>query len=422
MLELPPRNEFALRESLAFAPQMRTAIFVLASILAISGCDQKKPTATPPPPIVKLADADLASAEDFAESIVAAAHEGDKAKLTALQDLESVWSESIRDLNAPKKYLAGMKSGFMSTVKSNGGLFGAYIGKPIEFIRAHERDGETVLLIRLREEAGGAGYHDFFLTRLPDGKFLVRDLFNYALGERATTLMQRIIAQSVAVETKSPLSQIFGGAKSTVKAADLEKAFGLSKFLQAGKFEELLTTSETLPAELRNERFVQFLRVQAAMALDDEPRYIKVMDELAAAFPKDPSVGFILMDRHFLKKDFKQALRSVDDLTRQLGNDAFLASLQATCLIALKQFDDAEAAIKAGLEVEPGDFAIQMVRVDLLAKKKDHAEVRKLLESLHAEFDQIIDPAKAEEAGLKEFFESPDGKAYTEFLKKAGEI
>ena len=91
-------------------------------------------------------------------------------------------------------------------------------------------------------------------------------------------------------------------------------------------------------------------------------------------------------------------------------------------MIALKQFDDAEAAIKAGLEVEPGDFAIQMVRVDLLAKKKDHAEVRKLLESLHAEFDQIIDPAKAEEAGLKEFFESPDGKAYTEFLKKAGEI
>ena len=50
MLELPPRNEFALRESLAFAPQMRTAIFVLASILAISGCDQKKPTATPPHP------------------------------------------------------------------------------------------------------------------------------------------------------------------------------------------------------------------------------------------------------------------------------------------------------------------------------------------------------------------------------------
>lgn len=401
---------------------MRTAIFVLAAFLAISGCDQKKPAAPPAPPVVKLTAAELASAEDFAKSIVAAAKEGIPAKLTAMQDFESIWTECIRDLNAPQKFLAGAKSGFMSAVRSKGGLFGAYIKKPIQFIRSHERDGETVLLFRLREEGGGAGYGDFFLTKTPGGKFLVRDVFNYALGEKATTLMQRIVAQSVAAETKSPLSKIFGGSKSNVKAAELEKAFGLSKLLQAGKFEELLTESEALPPELRKERFVQFLRVQAAMELDDEPRYLKTMDELAAAFPKDPSVDFILMDRHFLNKDFKQALRSVDELTRQLGNDAFLASLQATCLIALNQFDDAEAAIKAGLEVEPDDFDIQMIMVDLLAKKKDHAGVRKLLESLHSKFEKIIDPALAEEAGLEEFFGSADGKAYTEFLKKAGEI
>ena len=161
-----------------------------------------------------------------------------------------------------------------------------------------------------------------------------------------------------------------------MKTADFEKAFGLSKLFKAGKFEELLTASEALPTELRKERFVQFLRVQAARNLGDDPRYIKALDELAAAFPKDPSVDFILLDRHFLNKDFKQALRSVDELTRQLGNDAFLANLQAMSLIALNQLDDAEAAISAGLEVEPDDFDLQMSRIDLLAKKKDHAEIR----------------------------------------------
>ena len=390
-------------------------------LLVFAGCDEKA-TKPAPPPALKLVGADLAAAEKFGRELADLVKAGDAKKAGAVCDFEALWIAVVQNLDVPEKFLAGAKSGFLSgTQKAPGGLFRDAVGKDVRLLRVRERAGETVLLMRMRDAASaGASYMDVFLTRGADGAFRVRDIFNYALGEKVSDVMARLMAQGVAANSQSPLEKIFKG--KTAPAGGFEKAMKVAETMRERKFAEVLSQSDALPDAVRKERFVQFMRVQAAMALNDDARYLKVLDEIAAAFPNDPSLGFILIDRHVLKKDYAKALDTVKLLVADLGDDAFLAGIHATCLQELGRMDEATDVAAAGLKVEPGDLSLMWVQVSVLAKAKRHADAVKVLDEILTLHKQVADPAKAAGTGLEEFFASPEGKAYVARMKKEGQL
>lgn len=390
-----------------------------AFLSAFAGCDQK--TAKPaPPPSVRLDGADLKAADKFGRELAESIASGNPEKVGAMCDFEALWSVVVQHLDSPGRILAGTKSGFLSsTQKQPGGLFREAMGKEVRMLRVRERAGETVLLMRMRDDkSAGAAYMDVFLTRGGDGTFRARDIFNYALGENVSDVIGRLLAQGLAASSQTPLEKILKGKGGA--PGGLTQAMKIAETLRAGKFAEVLTQSDALPAATRKERFVQFMRVQAAMGLNDDARYLKVLDEMAAAFPNDPSLSFTLLDRHVLKNDFAKALDALKLLLADLGNDAFLANIHATCLQELGRMDDASEAIVSGLKVEPGDRGLMWSHVAVLGKLRRYADLVKVLDEILKLHNEVADPKKAEETGLTEFFASPDGKAYVARMKEGG--
>jgi tetratricopeptide (TPR) repeat protein len=136
----------------------------------------------------------------------------------------------------------------------------------------------------------------------------------------------------------------------------------------------------------------------------------------------DPTFAFILMDRHFLKKDFDKALKTVRLLMGDLGRDAFLSALEASCLSELGRNKDAVDAADAGLKMEEGDRQLLWTKVSLFAKSKQYPELTEVLGEILQRHNQFADPKKAELAGLTGYFESAEGLAYVARLNKLGHI
>ena len=411
---------------LLFPPTRRAglALAIAAALLGAGGC--KRPAAAKakpaPPPAIQLADADVAVAEKFGHELAAAIKANDGKTVSSSCDFEALWTTIIQHLEAPKQFLTGAKQGFLNSIeKQPGGLFREAVGKDVRLMRVRQKAGESVLLLRVRHgDDGGASYLDVFLTRQPDGTFRVRDFFNYALGEKLSDVMARLLAQGLAAESQSPLEKILKGKNAA--SGDFAKAMKAVLALREGRPAEMLSLSDALPDAVRKERFVQFTRIQAAMALNDEARYLKVLDEMAATFPNDPSLAFILIDRHFLKKDYTKAISTLELLIADLGNDAFLSSLHATCLQELGRTDEAIGAISAGLKAEPGDSMLLWAQVGVLAQAKRFAEVVKVLDEILELHEAVADPDRAAEVGLTEFFASPEGKTYVARMKKLGNL
>jgi hypothetical protein len=57
-----------------------------------------------------------------------------------------------------------------------------------------------------------------------------------------------------------------------------------------------------------------------------------------------------------------------------------------------------------------------------LAKEKHYAKITDVLEEILKRHNPFANPAKAQEAGLTEFFASPEGVAYVERLKRLGHL
>ena len=415
---------------LTTTPSNRLA-FVLGLILFATPAPAADSESTPqsipnsrPTPVKssQLSSDNIKALRAFGDKLARDISNGNTNQVDQVMDVPAVWDSVSRNLQASEATLNRAKLGFIAGMRhSPGGLFRNLLGKDVKFLRVRTRDGEAVILLRVRMgDSDGASYLDVFTTRDPAGSFRVRDFFNMALGENMSTLSSRLIAKALAAESKSPLEAMFGGNRA--KAKEFASSLALSELLGKGQFLEVLNQSDALAPAARKDRFVQFVRVQAASALKDEARQLQVLDEMAATFPGDPTFAFILLDRHFIKKEFTKALETVKLLMGDLGRDAFLSALEASCLSELHRPKDALNAVEEGLKLENGDRQLLWTKVSLLAREKHYTETIDVLEEILKRHNQFANPAKAQEAGLTEFFASPEGVAYVERLKRLGHL
>lgn len=423
-------NQWRLALSLGTCPSsgrshgLAVALLLLLFINSSTAADSQS-TQTPHIDAAKatqLSSDDIKALRAFGEKLAHELSSGNTNQVTQLIDINGLWDSVSQNLQASEEVLGRAKLGFFAGMRRSPGSFlRNLLGKDVKFLRVRTRDAEAVALLRVRMgDTEGATYLDVFTTRDNAGKYRVRDFFNQALGERMSTLSSRMLAKGLAAESKSPLEVFLKGNRTSGK--DFDRAIAISELVQKGQFREALDQSETLPPAVRKDRFIQFVRVQAATALKDDARQLEVLDEMAAIFPNDPTFAFILIDRHFMKKEFTKALDTVNVLMSDLGRDAFLSALEASCLSELQRPKDALKAVEEGLKVENGDRQLLWTKVSLLAKQKHYAEVSEALDEILNRHQQFADPRKAQEAGLTDYFASPEGIAYLEQLKKLGHL
>ena len=84
-----------------------------------------------------------------------------------------------------------------------------------------------------------------------------------------------------------------------------------------------------MPERIQNTRFMIDTAIQLAGHINDQ-EYQKQLEKLEKYYGDDPTTSFALIDYHFLKQDFTKALKAINVLQNNLGNDAALESLVAT--------------------------------------------------------------------------------------------
>lgn len=331
-------------------PSLR--LLLLAVLLALVGCKRSQaPKPTPPT---------LAEAETFARQYVSAKVPCDVAELEKLVDLDLILARAVEGTRVSEKFVRGLRRGMKPEQILCPELYGA--GYSAVYLRTQTIDGTFRPLIRFVGD-GGYTYEQLELDRRAD-KIVVADIYNYANGAQHSWVFRNLL-QSMTDQ---------GGAKELGEITNLR---------HSGKLDEALAVFQKLPAKLRATKEMMLLEVQLVATLD-EAISLPAFERLAKAFPDDPAMLIMNIDRHTVLKQYEQQLVAIDKLDRAVGGDPYLELARSDAYLALGRLDEALAGAKRVTVKEPLLIQAQWQLLALQVKAGDVTDAVATVARMHS--------------------------------------
>jgi hypothetical protein len=346
--------------------------------------------ASPAVPAAKTAPAQAASTaeqcEQFGRSMEAAVKQSDRRAFGEMIDWNLVLDRSLRDLQLPAEADRGFRSGVLDSINDSGGWADQIVqqcanGASYRFLRAREIDGQKTVLFRLNGPSG-INYHEYLLANA-GGRLRASDAVIYLAGERMSEMFRRSAIPLAQQLPKTWLERL------TKPQSDYIANFGnvgkMAEKLREKKPAEALAIYRELPAELQRDKNVLMIRYQAAMGAGDQ-ELIAAVEDFRHHYPNDVCLDFLLIDYYIVRREFAQALESIERVDRSVGGDPFLDSLRAD--VVFRQGDSAKALQLAENAVnrvqDVADAVYTLIGLSLEAK--DHARTLAGLRLLETRF------------------------------------
>lgn len=184
---------------------------------------------------------------------------------------------------------------------------------------------------------------------------------------------------------------------------------------QAGEFEKALKIYKTLSPVLKKEKFVQMMRLNAAMQADDD-EYLSAITEFRNAYPDDVASQLHSIDFYFVKNDFKRMRETIDTLIKRLGPDAHLYGLKAVGYSSEANHGKAMETLKIAIQTEPDREDNYWSLIESALSAKDFDTVNVVLKTLVKRFGYTEFDLEAVDI-YKPFIGSPQHKDFEGFLK-----
>ena len=273
-----------------------------------------------------------------------------------------------------------MTRGILSTLSGN--LLNNLSAGDYRFLSVEETPEGATAHMRLIPADGSLNYHRLTIGRNAGQQPVAVDVYVYVSGEPLSHTLGRMVGQ------------LSGGsdANSLAVAQGMQRA---SAALQTGKPATAEAILSALPPRWQKQKSIMQMRIVAASGIAAQKilagkpignAYRQAVEAFQTTFPKADNLPLLLMDYHFLEKDFPKAAKTVDQLDQQVGGDPYLNLIRAN--IAIGQ-NDTEAArglvktlIKALPDKAPEGYGILL---DMAIESKDHAEVTRVIKALEAE-------------------------------------
>jgi tetratricopeptide (TPR) repeat protein len=388
-----------IERTLSMAPRRRhpAIVFVFgflpyaALAPSLSGCNKPAVPVAGPSPAAESVGKPLTDEECLAagEEISEAVSSGDVAAFDRMIDWDSVNQRCTAGIDAPEPFRQGFIRGLnQSRLKvtgiSNGLVDAVKKGGSYTLLHSHTRENRRWLLFRLLTPESGVNYHDLLLARRPDGKIKAVDMYVYMTGELISQTYRRGYLQAVARGS--------GGLVDRLTGADQEYAKNLKKLSQmvdagrSGRTGEVLSIYEGLPSDLKKDKNVLMIRLQAAQKLGDDGEYSQSIEDYRAKHPNDASIDIISIDYYVLKKRHREALVCLDRVDHAVQGDPYLQTLRAGIHIEQNDLTAARADLKKALDAEPGLVDAYWTLVTLSLKGNDHDETLKMLRLIRDKF------------------------------------
>ncbi len=195
-------------------PSSRWLVLIAVGLFAL-GCKKKLPdpdSAGPAPPVVQGTPATEDECKEFGEKLAKAVAEGDKAEVDRLIRINDLIGRCISDLGMS----ASEKQAFLTGAAKSSGQFADLIiqtakeGGSYTLLRVRTVDGRARVLLRLIVPEGAVNYHEYTVSRYPDGQVATEDIYVYAAGEPLTQTLRRFILGMLAERNQGALARVGG--------------------------------------------------------------------------------------------------------------------------------------------------------------------------------------------------------------------
>ncbi|MBI5724982.1 MAG: hypothetical protein HZA50_13560 [Planctomycetes bacterium] len=283
-------------------------------------------------------------------------------------------------------------------------------GSDYSFLRAFEREGNTIGLFRLSAD-DGLNYHEYILARDKDANIRINDIFIYLSGEPLSKTIRQIWVTILALDEHGKIKPNTPDSIKELAEATSHLA-SIMSLIKTGKNQEALNKIQALPESVRNKKLVLIIRLLAAKSIGDK-EYAEAMDTCSKFFGSDPSMNLLLIDHYIFAKQYDKAIDSINRLDAALYGDPYLNLARAGVFVDQGQPTLARETLKKAIMTDPTIVNIYWTLIGIELVEKNFKEVAALLTKLEKELGEGI--GKLDEIPeYKEFVASPE---YTGWMK-----
>lgn len=353
-------------------------------------------------------DSDAQAWADQLTKVIAA--KDSKTFASDLFDIDQLLADSAGGI-PEGKYKDGFTKGVNSAMRNN---FSTMLASPDFSVRQtrNTKYGPAVLT-RLLNEDGSVAYVLWRLMKNGTGDVKAVDMLSLGVGEWTSQVLTRAAVVSMPKEA-SFLQKLTG--KQIEISKGQQQFLKLIQAQQSQNFKSVLSLYAKLPANLKKEKFLQLIRLNAAMQAD-EREYVSAIRDFRKTHPNDLASLLHSIDFYFLKEDFQSMRSSIDSIVEQVGPDSHLYNLKAIGYSSEGKHAEAAKVLKLAIKTEPKreDSYWTLIENSLSAGDLDTVNValKKLVTGFgFEEFDFSANEI------YKPFLDSPQHKDFVEFLKK----
>jgi len=331
--------------------------------------------------------------------------------LTPNLDFDALIDRTVAGLDLPRDF----KEGFADGASRSKGLLASQIvegvkgGGSFRLLRMHDVDGRRRALFRFILPNSGVNYFDAIFTSPGRGPVRVADVWVAGAGELLSQSFRRLVVMAAAEAKLGLLDRLAGRERLLLQ--NMPKLKGMNQALQARRFEEVMTTFESLPPELRRERAFLRVKIVAASNLGEE-RYLAAIEEFLGVHPEGADSVLMAIDGYFLRKQYPQALEALDRLDQQIGGDPYIDVLRAATHLTAGDRPAARAAYQRAVEREPTRAEPYWSLVTMALEDRDHAAVVRWLDAVERDAGVGLKSPEELSASYAGFLSSKEGKAW----------
>jgi tetratricopeptide (TPR) repeat protein len=329
---------------------------------------------------------------------------GDASVFDGALDIDAVLDRALFGLEVSSELRAGLRSGMTSgsnlaqaTCKAIAG------GGSYKLLRVHDVAGERRALFRMIS-GSGFNYHDLSLAQGRDDATKVVDIYIFLAGEHFSAIVRRGALPALAEAKKSFLGKMLGSESDFM--ANLDDIQKMQALAAQGKHKEALAECLKLPASLQKDRNILVQRVTYAAKVG-ATAYNAAVADYRKWHPESPALQLMLLDYHFYRKEFDEALACIDGLDKTVGGDSYLDFMRANLHYSAGRTEEARATALKAVEREPTLIQPYWSLLTLSVEAKDFAETARLLTIVEEGFPVRFD-ALEEAEPYAEFVKSPE--------------
>lgn len=216
--------------------------------------------------------------------------------------------------------------------------------------------------------------------------------------------------QLAASQNQGLVEALVKGESEYVK--HFEKIKLMTDLRQAGKFQEALNNYYALPVSVQKDKTVLLVRFAVSVQADEQ-EYVRAMEDLKTALPDDPCLDLILVDAHFLKREYHKAIKCLDRFEKVVGEDAYIKFLRGNVQYASGDRPNAQKSLRKAIAQEPTLVPPYWTLVTISLEDKAFADTAKLLTTLEK---TLLVPIAADLSQVPAYAEFVKSKEYEQWM------